>query len=263
MLQLFFTYSQLTALLSISSHTEFINDGNRYNEGIVEKDKSKIESAGVVIGLIGGRFQVKQTMEWQDIMITATQNTRENGYGYTPQESKGVNYRNVSYRQMWAQFYEEQDLIYENVKTLKSKRFFKGPEARYIFDNLMMKKRYAISFDTLLLEAEARGAAINKQIYIHVVGIGLGSWRAVPQQEKIFLETFGERLQELLPQLAHISVVHFSYFVMSAWANLQDGSVISSETHPAGGIKIFMHNRNPAQKLVSRCVMIRTNIEFF
>ncbi|XP_036339374.1 uncharacterized protein LOC118748800 isoform X1 [Rhagoletis pomonella] len=240
---------KLTALLSISSHTEFINDGNRYNEGIVEEDKSKIEPTGVVIGLIGGRFQVKDAMEWQDIMITASQNTRENGYGYTPQESKVGNCSNVSYRQMWTQFYEEQDLIYENVKTLNSKRFFKGPDTRFIFDNLMMKKRYAISFDTLLLEAEARGAAANKQMYVHVVGIGLGSWRAVPQQEKIFLETFAERLQELLAQLAHISVVHFSYFSMAAWANFQDGGVIKSQTHPGGGVKIFMHNRNPAQKL--------------
>ncbi|XP_053951692.1 uncharacterized protein LOC128859042 [Anastrepha ludens] len=240
---------KLTAFLSVSSHSEFINDGNRYNEGVIEVDKSKIEQEGVVIGLIGGRFQVEDAMEWQDIMITATQNTKANGYGYTALEVEQTDRSFVNYRQLWTQFYEEQDLIYEKVKALTSKRFYKRPDSRYIFDNLMMKKRYAISFDTLLLEAEARGAAISKQMYIHVVGIGLGSWRAVPQQEKIFLQTFGERLQALLPHLTHISVVHFSYFVMSAWANLQDGGFIASETHPENGIRIFMHNRNPSQKL--------------
>uniref|UniRef100_A0A0K8V8T2 Uncharacterized protein n=1 Tax=Bactrocera latifrons TaxID=174628 RepID=A0A0K8V8T2_BACLA len=240
---------KLSAFLSISSQTEFINDGNRYNEGVIEVDKSKIETEGIVIGMIGGRFQVKEAMEWQDIMITATQNTKENGYGFSTQEAAVANKRNVDYRRIWTDFYEEADLIYEKVKAQHSKRFFIKPNVNYIFDNLMMKKRYAISFDTLLLEAESRGAYLNKQIYIHVVGIGLGSWRAVPQQEKIFLETFGERLQQLLPQLSHISVVHFSYFVSSAWANLQDGSLMLSETHPEGGIKIFMSNRNPSEKL--------------
>lgn len=244
-------FRQLSAFLSISSQTEFINNGSRYNEGIVEVDKSKIESEGIVIGMIGGRFQVKEAMEWQDIMITATQNTKENGYGFTAQEAALANNRNVDYRRIWTDFYEEADLLYTNVTTKNSKRFFKGPHANYIFDNLMMKKRYAISFDTLLLEAESRGAYLNKQMYIHVVGIGLGSWRAVPQQEKIFLETFSERLQELLPHLSHISVVHFSYFVLSAWADLQDGDVLMSETHPEGGIKIFMSNRDPSEKLVS------------
>ncbi|XP_014100736.2 uncharacterized protein [Bactrocera oleae] len=240
---------KLSAFLSISSQTEFINDGNRYNEGVVEVDKSKIETEGIVIGMIGGRFQVKETMEWQDIMITATQNTKENGYGFTPQEAALANKRSVDYRRIWIDFYEEADLLYEKVNAQHSKRFFKGPHANYIFDNLMMKKRYAIAFDTLLLEAESRGAYLNKQIYIHVVGIGLGSWRAVPQQEKIFLETFSERLQQLLPHLSHISVVHFSYFVLSAWSNLQDGDLLMSETHPEGGIKIFMSNRNPSEKL--------------
>uniref|UniRef100_A0A034WC84 Uncharacterized protein n=1 Tax=Bactrocera dorsalis TaxID=27457 RepID=A0A034WC84_BACDO len=240
---------KLSAFLSISSQTEFINDGNRYNEGAVEVDKSKIETEGIVIGMIGGRFQLKEAMEWQDIMITATQNTKENGYGFSTQEAALANKRNVDYRRIWRDFYEEADSIYEKVNAQHSKRFYKKPHVNYIFDNLMMKKRYAIAFDTLLLEAESRGAYLNKQIYIHVVGIGLGAWRAVPQQEKIFLETFGERLQQLLPQLSHISVVHFSYFVLSAWANLQDGGIMLSETHTEDGIKIFMSNRNPSEKL--------------
>ncbi|XP_054086895.1 uncharacterized protein LOC105216248 [Zeugodacus cucurbitae] len=239
---------KLSAFLSISSQTEFINDGSRYNEGVIEVDKSKIELDGIVIGMIGGRFQVKEFMEWQDIMITAAQNTKENGYGFTAQEAALAPKRNVDYRRIWIDFYEEIDLLYTQVIAKHTKRFFKGPHNNYIFDNLMMKKRYAISFDTLLLEAEARGANLNKQIYVHVVGIGLGSWRAVPQQEKIFLETFGERLQQLLPHLSHIAVVHFSYFTLTAWGNLQHGGMIMSETHPAGGIKIFMSNREPSAK---------------
>ncbi|XP_036339370.1 uncharacterized protein LOC118748798 isoform X1 [Rhagoletis pomonella] len=240
---------KLSAFLSVSSFTEFLNDGNRKNAGVIEEDKSKIERDGVIVGIIGARFQAREAMDWQDIIITSEQNRKERGYGYTPQQAMLSTNPVVDYRRMWSHFYEQQDLLYSNISGRESARFYKIPNTAFIFDNLMMKKRNAISFDTLLLEANARGVAANKQVYLHVVGIGLGAWRAVQHQDKIFLETFGERLQELLSSLSHISVVHFSYFGMSSWAQLEDGGVIASPKHPSGGIKIFLSNRNPAQKL--------------
>uniref|UniRef100_A0A034VR60 Uncharacterized protein n=1 Tax=Bactrocera dorsalis TaxID=27457 RepID=A0A034VR60_BACDO len=240
---------KLSAFLSVSSYTEFLNDGNRRNAGIIEVDKSKIERVGVIVGIIGARFQAREAMDWQDIIVSKEQNIKKHGYGYTAQVAISTTNPAVNYRNLWTSFYEQQDLLYENISGKNRTRFYKIPNTMYIFDNLMMKKRYTVSFDTLLLEANARGAAAGKQVYLHVVGIGLGAWRAVMHQDTIFLETFGERLQELLPCLGHISVVHFSYFNMTAWANLEDGGVLASESHPAGGIKIFLSNRNPAQKL--------------
>lgn len=240
---------KLSAFLTVSSYTEFLNDGNRRNAGIIEVDKSKIERVGVIVGIIGARFQAREAMDWQDIIVSKEQNTKKHGYGYTAQEAMNTTNAAVSYRYLWTSFYEQQDLLYENMCVQDTPRFYKIPNTMYIFDNLMMKKRNAISFDTLLLEANARGAAAGKQVYLHVVGIGLGAWRAVMHQDTIFLETFGERLQELLPCLVRINVVHFSYFNMKAWANLEDGGVLASESHPDGGIKIFLSNRNPAQKL--------------
>ncbi|XP_017469965.1 PREDICTED: uncharacterized protein LOC108361739 isoform X2 [Rhagoletis zephyria] len=240
---------KLSAFLSVSSHTQFLNDGNRHNCGIIEADKTKIEPAGVIIGMIGGRFESIDVMEWQDIMITPTQNTVDRGYGYKVHEAEHANNRIVGYRQLWSRFYEEQDKLYEKVSVLNTPRYFKVPCTDFIFDNVLMKKRYAISFDTLLLEADARGAAAGKQVYLHVVGFGLGVWRAVQHQYKIFLKTFGERMQELLPRLSHIGVVHFSHFKQSAPGVLKVGSVIAAETHPDGGIKTLLTDRNPSQKL--------------
>jgi hypothetical protein len=37
-------------LLSVSSHTCFVNDGNRRNEGVFEEDRKKVEEDGVIIG---------------------------------------------------------------------------------------------------------------------------------------------------------------------------------------------------------------------
>uniref|UniRef100_W8BF98 Uncharacterized protein n=1 Tax=Ceratitis capitata TaxID=7213 RepID=W8BF98_CERCA len=240
---------KLSAFLSVSSHTEFLNDGNRFNAGIIEEDPSKIEPSGIVIGMIGGRFESVDVMEWQDIMITPTQNTKAHGYGYTVDELEVANNRIVDYRQVWSNFYDESDKIYDKICEIDSPRYHKVPQTEFIFDNVLMKKRYAISFDTLLLEANARGAAADKQVYLHVVGFGLGVWRAVQHQYKIFLTVFGERLLELMPHLSSVGVVHFSHFHETACGVLSDGAMLAAETHAKGGIKILFSNRNPAEKL--------------
>ncbi|XP_039958839.1 uncharacterized protein LOC126757960 isoform X1 [Bactrocera neohumeralis] len=239
---------KLSAFLSVSSHTEFLNDGNRQNCGVIERNKSRIETDGVIIGLIGARLVRRDVMEYQDIIITSKQNTKENGYGL-PIDAE-TNSRPADYRRVWKQFYDERDYLYEQV-TLDGKRFGNARAQKDIFDNVLMKKRYTISFDTLLLESEARAAAAGKQAYIHVVGIGLGVWRAAEQQEKVFLETFAQRLKLLLPKLSHIGVVHFSWFKLSEWGDLKHGGIYKSPTHPDGGIRTFLSKRNPADKLVS------------
>ncbi|XP_067636706.1 uncharacterized protein [Eurosta solidaginis] len=237
---------KLSVFLSVSSYTEFLNDGNRQNCGVLEPNRSRIETDGIIIGLIGARLVRRDVMEFQDIIITQKQNTKENGYGL-PSDIE-ANTRSTDYRRLWREFYEEQDYLYDQV-VKDCKRFGDARAKNDIFDNVVMKKRYTISFDTFLLESEARAAAAGKQAYLHVVGIGLGVWRAAEQQEKIFLETFAQRLKVLLPKLTHVSVVHFSWFKLSEWGDLKNGGIYKSETHPAGGIRTLLSKRNPADKL--------------
>uniref|UniRef100_A0A1I8NIN0 Uncharacterized protein n=1 Tax=Musca domestica TaxID=7370 RepID=A0A1I8NIN0_MUSDO len=248
------SYSEikLSAFLSISSSTELLNDGNRHNEGEFEKDLSKIERQGIVMGLIGARFERPHYMEYEDIIISSQQNTKENGYGhidddpsYTSQESSKAN---VEYRKLWQKFYQEKDLLYDPALADGSSRFYQCP-SKEIFDNVLMKKRYAITFDTLLLEAQSRAEKCQRQAYIHIVGIGLGVWKKVAHQNKIFLETFSQRVQHLLPKLNNIGALHFSWFHMDEWHDLKHNGFIESATHPLGGIHVFMSNRNPADKL--------------
>uniref|UniRef100_A0A1I8MRE2 Uncharacterized protein n=1 Tax=Musca domestica TaxID=7370 RepID=A0A1I8MRE2_MUSDO len=237
---------KLSALLSVSSYSELINNGNRQNCGVIEKNKSLIEREGVVIGLIGARLTRRDVMEFQDIVIAKTQNTKENGYGF-PLDEEPDN-RPKDYRQIWKKFYEEPDFLFDDVKK-DDKRFGTAKNQNDIFDNLLMKKRYTISFDTLLLESNARAKAAGKQAYVHVVGIGLGVWKAAEHQEKIFLETFSQRIKYLLPKLENIDVLHFSWFHLDEWGDLKNGKVFKSDTHPSGGIKCFISKRNPADKL--------------
>lgn len=244
---------KLAALLYVSTHSEFINDGRRSNAGRVELNKSKIEREGVIMGLIGARFERDEVMECEDILITKQQNVPARGYG-----GKGGDKRVQDYRRIWREFYgEERDFCYEDAK-LDNGRFIQLPLDDAKFDTLVMSKRFAISFDTLLLEAEARAAEAGKPAYIHVVGIGLGVWRVAPQQEEIFFDTFEQRLRALSKQLTHIGVVHFSYFHLNRWQGDNEGARIEEPTHPQGGILLRNSKRNPADKLVENMLPIVT-----
>ncbi|XP_068148647.1 uncharacterized protein [Drosophila tropicalis] len=237
---------KLSALLSTSTHTEFINDGARRNFGNVEQDKSKIEREGVIIGLIGSRFQRPNKMEWEDILITREQNTPQNGYGLVNNAK-----RESDYRRIWRQFYNEpMDFLYDEIEK-DYKRFIdiKNDSSVYRFDTLVMKKRFAINFDTLLLEAQGRAMRADKSAYIHLVGFGLGVWMITDKQEKIFFNAFEERLLALGDQLSHVDVVHFSYFSLSKVGNLYDNAFIRFKNHPKRGIRIFISKRNPHENL--------------
>ncbi|XP_046802809.1 uncharacterized protein LOC111675899 [Lucilia cuprina] len=239
---------KISALLSITSHSEFINEGQRENAGRPETDLNKIEREGVVVGLVGARFAREERMEYEDIQITQLQNIEENGYGSRTIKKSYNQEKARDYRRVWNKFYEEQDHLYEEV-SIDNKRFGKCFEYEAIFDNLVMKKRFSIAFDLLLLEANARALRAHKQAYIHVVGIGLGVWLAAPQQEKIFMECFQQRLKYLLPQLNNVGVVHLSWFRLNEWHDFKNGGFLKSKTHPMGGVTTLISSRNPNEKL--------------
>lgn len=91
-------HNQLSALLSVTSYTDFINDGNRKNCGIVEKDLKKIEADGIIIGLIGARLARRDLMEFQEIVIAKTQNNSTNGYGKAPLTNSSESKAKFAYR---------------------------------------------------------------------------------------------------------------------------------------------------------------------
>ena len=47
---------KLSAMMILSSHTEFINDGSRENKGVVSPDPESIQPRGVIMGPVGSRF---------------------------------------------------------------------------------------------------------------------------------------------------------------------------------------------------------------
>lgn len=76
---------KLSALLSISSWSYFINEGTRDNKGVPQNKTQSFTTRGIIIGLIGARLKRVGLMEWQEVLVTKTQNTKENGYGVPPE----------------------------------------------------------------------------------------------------------------------------------------------------------------------------------
>lgn len=155
---------KLSAFLSVSSYTYFLNSGNRTNRGIMDHRRGDIEDEGVIVGLIGPRMEKPGVMDHEDII---------EGYPEFMRCLYGVSDGDCG----------------EDVG-----RFTKT-EAGEVFDNVIYAKRLAVSFDTLLVEANQRAKDRGKTAYVHVVGIGLGVWKRSVHQYEVFLDTFAERIE--------------------------------------------------------------------
>lgn len=141
--------------------------------------------------MIGTRLKKPHVMEYEELVITENQNSPKNGFGSNIPNSLHT---------LFSTFYEEKCLDYNETVKLKESlpsddinRFVNLKEG--LFDNYLYYKRLALSFDSLLQEANYRAKCVNKMAYVHVVGLGLGVWRVSPHQGKVFMDTFADRIQ--------------------------------------------------------------------
>ncbi|KAJ3648221.1 hypothetical protein Zmor_020041 [Zophobas morio] len=236
---------KLSVFLSVSSYTYFVNIGDRKNFAVFKEEREGIEDEGVIVGLIGARMVKDEVMEYQEVVITKRQNTKNNGYG------KG-NAPNI--HSLFASFYEEECLEYEEV--IEKQRTLPMNLQRYtslkngeLLDNHVYYKRLIFSMDTFFVEANQRALERNTSAYVHVVGIGLGVWQKSPCQNKLFMDTCGQRIQLLGPHLHNISDICFAYISHDACLNFKHGDVVPIEGHPQGGIKLHIYNREPHSRL--------------
>lgn len=179
---------KLSALLSVSSLSCFINNGNRDNKGVPQQ--SNVESGGVIIGLIGARLKKYGLMEYQDLVIEEKQNLAQNGYGASAPSLPGL----------YAKFYYRANHDYSRF-CIAGGRAKKNSDKYYrlahniFFDNITYSKRLTIPIDTLLFEANYRAKAYKMSAFIHVVGIGLGVWKCSEHQDECFIGTFIKRIE--------------------------------------------------------------------
>lgn len=82
------------------------------------------------------------------------------------------------------------------------------------FDVAMYKKRMRITVEILLKEADAHGRRASQQVYLVIVGLGLGVWAVTPQQERYLVECFTEALIENEDSLVALGTLDFSYITV-------------------------------------------------
>lgn len=230
---------KLSAFLSVSSFSYFINNGTRKNMGKIPSTRLNIENEGVVIGLIGARLKKIKVMEYEEMVITKTQNTEDNGYG-----------EEDSLHTVFANFYNEPCFTYNKMQqeaNVQAGRFTSLGEDAF-FDNTVFAKRISLSIDTLLIEANQRAQCKNTTAFIHVVGIGLGVWKCSPHQEELFVQVFGKRLESLGKSIPFVSDIFFSYINAKQCNGCKSGDIMKIEDHPKG-IKILIGKRDPHVKL--------------
>ncbi|KAJ8673429.1 hypothetical protein QAD02_004691 [Eretmocerus hayati] len=234
---------KLSSTIIVSSHTEFINDGSRENRGVITDDPDSIQPRGVIMGVVGTRFEKPRVMEYQDILITHLQNNMDNGYGPgiegTTEEKRGL-------RCVWSRFYGDDyhPLYDEAVRTVKSKenRRYVALTGQIIFDAENYMKRTLMSVEMVLLEANTRAEKQNTTAFLHVVGFGLGVWKIMYNQELYFLKTFEIALRKMNKKLRFVSDILFSYFRHQKCGGAGNGDYL-------GDIRIHFALREPQTKL--------------
>eukprot|EP01125_Pyxidicula_operculata_P008605 TRINITY_DN2876_c0_g1_i1.p1 TRINITY_DN2876_c0_g1~~TRINITY_DN2876_c0_g1_i1.p1 ORF type:complete len:1015 (+),score=248.67 TRINITY_DN2876_c0_g1_i1:2228-5272(+) len=271
---------QISALLGVSSPTFFINDGARNNKGV--PSNGKFQKEGILVGLVGPRFEKLDRMESLHILALKDTTIPENGYGPFNNPSRDVKSQSSRLLEMWAKFYGEGDglryffpsfqqleSLYQMKEEAKTEgkntspssggyisprdkpkvqdKYFKlhlDNEVAY-FNIDVYKKRIQISIDTFLLDAQDRALTLKKNAYVHIVGIGLGAWKVCNEQETWFLDCMFNSLTTL--KLNMISHVDFSWFTSNVCGLYKSGDYIQ---FPNGNnIKIIFSKRNIADKL--------------
>ncbi|XP_034173935.2 ADP-ribosylarginine hydrolase CG3568-like [Osmia lignaria lignaria] len=234
---------KLSAMMTMSSHTEFINNGSRKNKGVLTTDPDSIEPRGVIIGVVGSRLVRPDVMECQDILITPSQNTVDNGYG----PSATINSEKVhDLRVTWANFYGEKyhplyEETFKRVISKDNKRYLSVANLS-IFDIENYMKRTLVTVEIILFETNNRAEKQNMKAFLHVVGFGLGVWKIHPDQEKYFLKTFEIAIKKMNKKLRYISDIMFSYFHETKCGDAGNGDYL-------GNIRIHFAKREPHSKL--------------
>lgn len=198
----------LGSLMGVSGPSHFINNGNRLNRG-VPGEKGTFEPRGIIVGLVGARFERDDRMDSVHV-LKAVEQPRQH-----PELSK---------------------LFHEFFGVEK--------DTQAAFDVRMYQARMRITADIFLLEANDRARVAGRKAHAYVVGLGLGVWqyRGFPSQAEAYVDTFSSAVVDL--KLPYISTLEFAWITVPESCRRRAAEVAKKR-----GIKLEFTRRNPAAKL--------------
>lgn len=207
----------LGSLLGVSSPSYFINDGNRYNNAQRNPNPSAFEPRGIIVGLVGARFERDDRMDSVHCLRPVA-NPRQ---------------------------HPELTQIFQDF-------FFQGAapgvqrDLTAAFDNAAYKARMRITIEILLFEANRQAALANRPAWVYIVGLGLGVWRQNANQQSLYVQTFVEVLNSLAnADVDRIRTLDFAFITVPNAIKL----ALSQAAGQRNIRNVRFGNRQPAQHL--------------
>ena len=224
----YISYAEMgvSAMIQVAGKTNFINDGDRYNAGIISKIDDH-QKEGHIVGLIGPRVEIGDAMEPLQLVKGKHKIQKDLFLAKISSKKSTADFGRI--RNVNQEFVEGHELIWNKFYLGQSEL---ANEGQLIEERL--KHRLYISYKKFLAHAVANSSD-QKKAYIRVSGIGDGSWclGKAGFAEKIGLAVggaFAKALSELSDeQKSKIGTVHFSQFKHE---NYQKGFDKFFETSP-------------------------------
>lgn len=199
----------LSALVGVSGSSYFVNDGNRYNRGVTGPSGT-FEERGVIIGLVGARFERPDHME-STYILPPVANSR----------------MHPDLRRIWNDF------------------FGISPTPRgTTFNDVAYQARIRLSAEILLFEANRRAGIAGKKAYVYIVGLGLGVWQINSNQARLYVEAFEQVIREKGAELTELKTLEFAWIDVPGTERQKMRD--AAQEH---GIDVLFSRRNPASKL--------------
>ena len=239
---------ELSAFVSLSCFTPFLNNGSRHNCGSVVQER---QPNGVYIGQIGTRFQKHNHMDYRFMMIDPDQNTRENGYGPDNTSIKG------QFLSLWANFlgvnyFPTHDEAMQDPDKWLGRKPTASQSSIAHLNIEVYRRRVGINAEVFLKEANDRAQKLNKKAFCHAVGLGLGVWAVDRKlQQHITVEVHLDILNS--SNYDHISHLYFAWF-----NDVADCDEISWPNQ-INGVQIHFGQREPAEPLEDPNLLLVAN----
>ena len=220
----YLTYDELQigSMLSISTNTPFINDGNRYNGGKVMYNRPFPE--GWYVAQVGSRFEKKNKMEYLHMIIEEQP-------------------KRIVAEKAWTDFYEIDHFPDYREAVLDETGRFQRVQHNFFFDTLIYKKRTSYLAKVFLDEANDRGRQTSKKAFCHIVGLGLGVWMIDELQISIMVNVYLDLIYK--NKYKHIGVLYFAWLTPPEWFPTK-----------INGIQIVFGKREPAERLPKEYTLV-------
>lgn len=199
----------LSALLGVSGPSYFVNRGDRYNNA-EPGPSGTFEERGVIIGLVGARFERDDHMESTYILPPVARSRMH-----------------PDLLRIWHEFLE-----------------IKPTAPDTAFNALAYQARIRLTAEILLFEANRRAEIAGKKAYVYIVGLGLGVWQKTPDQPRLYVDVFTQVVRDHGAWLTELGTLEFAWIdvTITERNNMR-------ETARQHGIDVLFSRRDPATKL--------------